>query len=200
MTSRLQSQPDPQLLDQPRAPVRPPLILWVLVVLSLLCIGGGVWQLQQNRQVSTSQAASAPVESLSQATDFRLTALDGSQVQLSSLHGKVVLLNFWATWCPPCKAEMPDLDALHRQYGPQHDFTVVGVNLAESQAAVAAFSRQYNLSFPLLLDSNGTVSDQSYNIRSLPTSIIIDRQGKARDMWIGQISREAMKVRLERVW
>jgi cytochrome c biogenesis protein CcmG, thiol:disulfide interchange protein DsbE len=134
------------------------------------------------------------------ATDFQLPAVDGSQVHLSDLRGKVVLLNFWATWCPPCEAEMPDLNALHERYGVEHDFVVLGLNMQESQAVVSVFADQYGLSFPLLLDLDGAVSARGYGIRSMPTSIIVDREGRIRDRWTGQISKSSMLARLQRVW
>ena len=171
--------PEHDRLGAPRAARRRP-IFWSLVALSVLTIACG--------------------PAATEAIDFRLPATDGQQVQLSSLRGTVVLLNFWATWCPPCKAEMPDLNALHQGYAAQHRFTVVGVDVEETQAEVAVFARQYNLSFPLLVDNKGSVSNDRYNIRSLPTSMIIDREGKVRDMWVGQIPRSAMLARLEKVW
>ncbi len=119
---------------------------------------------------------------------------------MSDLRGKVVLLNFWATWCPPCKAEMPDLEALYREYGAAHDFVVVGVNLQEDGAVVEKFARQAGLSFPILLDTDGEVSGQAYAVRSLPMSLIIDRDGYIRDAWTGQLSSAEMLSRLKQVW
>jgi cytochrome c biogenesis protein CcmG, thiol:disulfide interchange protein DsbE len=176
-------------------------VFWVLVAVSVVAISAGLWQLRVNHQALAAESAPAAVAGTGQAAaNFRLMAVDGKQVQLSDLRGKVVLLNFWATWCPPCKAEMPDLEALYREYGSQQNFMILGVDVEESQAAVSAFAQQNGLSFLLLLDSQGTVSNGVYPIRSLPTSMIIDREGKIRDMWIGQISQSAMVARLGRVW
>ena len=134
------------------------------------------------------------------APDFTLATLDGSTVRLADLRGKVVLLNFWATWCPPCKAEMPDLDALQRIYGESQGLVVLGINLQEDAGTVASFVQERNLSFPVLLDTDGTVTSGLYQVRPLPTSFIIDRQGYIRDVWNGQIAREAMLARLKNVW
>jgi len=175
-------------------------IFWALVVLSVLVVGVGIWQLNENHKAVVAQSQPETPSDVVQAPDFQLATSDGSTMHLSDLRGKVVLLNFWATWCPPCKAEMPDLDAIHREYGPEHDFTVVGVNVGGEEAEVNAFAKQHGITFPLLLDTNGSVTNNSYNIRSLPTSLIIDRAGNIRDAWIGQLTRKAMLDRLEQVW
>ena len=175
------------------------------MAVSLFIIGAGVWQLDQNRRASAqaNSASSLPAKlntGMTQAIDFSLNTVDGKVVKLSDLRGKVVLLNFWATWCPPCKAELPDLDALYREYGPEYDFVVVGVDVEEDQATVRDFVQQNRLSYPLLLDGDGQVSNDTYSIRSLPTSMLIDRQGIIRDQWIGQIPKASMLSRLKRVW
>jgi peroxiredoxin len=180
----------------PRTPV-----FWLLLVLSVLTIGTGLlilWEHRQQIAEESRPAAAGPIRSL--APEFRLAGLDGRTVRLSDYRGKVVLLNFWATWCPPCKAEMPDLEWLHRTYGVEHDFEVVGINLEESAADVEDFARQQGISFPLLLDSDGDVTNRWFAVRNLPTSMIIDRDGFIRDAWTGQILREAIVARLKRVW
>ncbi len=126
--------------------------------------------------------------------------LAGQPVELAGLRGKVVLLNFWATWCPPCKAEMPDLDALQREYGAEKGLVVLGVNVEEDPATVKAFAEQLGLSLPIVLDRNSRVTTQLFGVRPLPTSFIVDREGFIRDAWSGQIAKEAMVARLERVW
>ncbi len=175
-------------------------LFWVLVILSLMTLVIGVWQWGERRQMIAEHSRPGSVPAARRAPDFALRATDGSEVSLETLRGKVVLLNFWATWCPPCKAEMPDLNVLHRDYGPAHDFAVVGVNLEESPEQVEAFARDFRISFPLLLDSKGEVTGERFAVRTLPTSIIIDRDGYIRDSWIGQIPREAVLARLERIW
>ncbi len=180
---------------------RPTAFFWVLVVLSLLAVAAGIWQLQAGQQRSKAEAQpAANLTPRAVAPDFTLQTVDGQTVRLRDLRGKVVLLNFWATWCPPCKAEMPDLEALHRAYGVSQGFTVLGVNMEESAKAVADFAQQRGITFPLLLDTDGRVSNKLFVVRSLPTSMIIDREGFIRDVWTGQISKDAMLARLQRVW
>ena len=175
------------------------LFFWTLVVLSLatIALGLALWQADRSKLASESKPAAAAVKP---APDFALKTLDGSQIRLGDLRGKTVLLNFWATWCPPCQAEMPDLNALHREYGEARNFTVLGIDDEEGQAEVAAFAKQNGIAFPLALDSDGAVTSSRYSVRGLPTSLIIDRDGNIRDTWTGRISKEAMLTRLKRVW
>lgn len=179
-------------------------VLWFLLGLTVLTatLGSYVWY--EARQAAVEKVAEQSRPSLTGtpqavAPNFDLVALDGRAVSLEDLRGKVVLLNFWATWCPPCKAEMPDLEALYREYGDARDFVVVGANAQEGAELVAAFAEERALTFPILLDSDGTAMAQ-YGVRPLPTTFIIDREGYIRDAWNGQIAREAMLARLARVW
>jgi len=175
------------------------LFFWALVVLSLATIALGLWLWRSDRSKIASESRPA-AEAVKPAPDFALKTLDGSQIRLSELRDKTVLLNFWATWCPPCKAEMPDLNALHREYGETRNFTVLGIDDEEEQAEVATFAQENGIAFPLALDSDGAVTSNRYNVRGLPTSLIIDRDGAIRDTWTGRISKEAMLARLKRVW
>lgn len=175
------------------------LFFWALVGLSLATLGFGLWLWQSDRQKVAAESQPA-AEAAQLAPDFTLQTADGGQVRLRELRGKVVLLNFWATWCPPCKAEMPDLNALHQEHGQARNFIVLGINDEEERPEVEAFARQNGIAFPLALDLDGAVTTDRYHVRGLPTSIIIDREGNIRDTWMGQISREAMVTRLKRVW
>jgi peroxiredoxin len=177
------------------------LFLAVLLILSLVTIALGVWLLvDQRQQIAAESRPATGAAAPSAAPDFELTASDGKVIRLADLRGKVVLLNFWATWCPPCKAEMPDLNALQRKYGADRDFVVLGVNDEESAADVIAFAQREGIAFPLLLDPDGRVIEKLFDVRYLPTSMIIDRDGNIRDTWRGQIAREAMLARLQKVW
>jgi peroxiredoxin len=176
------------------------LLLGALVALSAVVLGIAVWQWRLDRQLIAQQSSSAPLETIAVAPDFRLASPNGTPITLSDLRGKVVLLNFWATWCPPCTGEMPELEALYRRYGNAKDFVVVGVDLQEEPEAVAAFARRNNLTFPLLVDVDGRTSQEEYRVRALPASVIIDRKGRVRDRWVGALHPEAMLARLEQVW
>lgn len=109
------------------------------------------------------------------APDFSLKRLNGSEVRLEDLRGKLVFLNFWATWCPPCRAEMPSMEKLYTEFGDR-DFVMLAVNLRENAERVATFKRRLELSFPILLDSDGTIG-LTYGVRSIPTTYLIDQNG-----------------------
>lgn len=128
--------------------------------------------------VFTSQAATSGTPGTeAPAPDFTLTDMQGEAVSLSQYRGKVILLNFWAGWCPPCRAEMPSMEKLYRQL-KDRDFVLLAVNVEEGgRAAVQDFTREIPVSFPILLDTAQTVS-RLYRVRGLPQSYIIDREGK----------------------
>lgn len=107
--------------------------------------------------------------------DFKLKDLTGKTVSLESFRGSVVFLNFWATWCPPCKAELPSMQRLYEKYKGK-GLVILGVDLQEGENQVKDFVKKYGLTYPILLDSNGQVG-QVYGARSIPTSYIIDRKG-----------------------
>jgi peroxiredoxin len=110
------------------------------------------------------------------APDFELTDLEGRMHRLSDLRGQVVLLNFWATWCGPCRIEMPTLQAMHEDYGGA-DFALLAVaGDLEGAQVVRPFIRRLGLTFPALLDARGDVQDQ-YFVNALPMSFLLDRHG-----------------------
>jgi len=112
------------------------------------------------------------------ATDFVLRSIGGANIRLSEHHGEVVLINFWATWCGPCRQEMPLLDELHAKY-QRAGFTLLGVNIDATAAQAGEMARALKVNYPLLIDSRQEVS-RSYVIGSMPMTILIDRQGVVR--------------------
>ncbi len=108
------------------------------------------------------------------APAFKLRDLNGMEVELEDFRGKIVFLNFWATWCPPCRAEMPSMEELYAKF-KNEDFTILAVDLQESSEKVTAFKEQYQLSFPILLDSDGVVG-LFYGVRSIPTTYLVDKE------------------------
>ncbi len=110
------------------------------------------------------------------APDFRIANLKGGESSLSDYRGKVVLLNFWATWCGPCKAEMPSMEALYQSYS-REDFEILAVSIdLEKDAPVQAFIEDFGFTFPVLLDEMFEVNDR-YKVRVVPTSVVVDRNG-----------------------
>jgi peroxiredoxin len=117
------------------------------------------------------------------APEFTLETLDGQMLTLSDLRGQAVLVNFWATWCPACRAEMPAIQQVYDQYRDQ-GFMVLAVNLREGDAQVSAFAGQQGLTFPILMDRDGQVFAR-YRVKALPSSFFVDRAGVIRQVTVG---------------
>lgn len=129
------------------------------------------------------------------APDFELTSLEGEPVKLSDYRGKKVLLNFWATWCPPCRAEMPHMEAFYKDYKDK-DVVILGVNLthtAKFASDVPEFVEEFGLTFPILLDNKGKVSDEFYQVIAYPTTFVIDSKGIISERFRGAINYEIME-------
>ena len=176
---------------KPRRRTRPNRRFYVNVALAVLLVLFGVWVLWRvNRDVAPNRGNAdryaAPAPQIKAAPDFSLQTLDGRTVKLSDYRDQVVLLNAWATWCPPCLAEMPDLEAYYRDH-QERGFVVLAVNSQENADTVAAFLEKHDFTFPVLLDPNGEVT-KLYGIRGLPTSFFIDRDGTVQGVWSGQLS------------
>jgi cytochrome c biogenesis protein CcmG/thiol:disulfide interchange protein DsbE len=178
-------------------PARSNTWFYVSVTLAVLLIVAGLLGLWITNQTSSSgqttagQFTTPPASKAVQASDFTLQTLDGRSVKLSDYRGQVILLNTWASWCPPCRAEMPDLEAYYREH-KEDGFVVLAVNDEESASTVANFIQAQGFTFPVLLDPGGKVMSQ-YGVRGLPTSFFIDRNGMVRGVWSGQLSPERLK-------
>ena len=126
-----------------------------------------------------------PVPNPVAAPGFTLEDMDEEKHSLADFRGKVILLNFWATWCPPCRREMPSMERLYQKFNGEH-FTVIAVNQMEDGDHVFAFTGQLDVdpTFPVLFDTDSKVSS-SYRVNGLPTSFLIDKQGNIRYRAIG---------------
>ena len=140
---------------------------------------------------SSSPAQSARIGN--PAPNFKLPNLEGKTVSLSDLRGKPVMLNFWATWCPPCRAEMPHIQQVYEEWS-DNGLVVLAINLGESSSKVKEFVQSYGLSFPVLLDTKRDIAEK-YNIRGLiPTTFFIDKNGIIQVKIIGAFpSKEAIE-------
>ena len=137
----------------------------------------------------TSVESAAPDKT--PALDFKLKDLDGKEVSLSDFKGKKVFLNFWASWCPPCKAEMPDIEKLYNET-KDSDLVILAINLGESKKDVTSFLENNKYNFPVLLDSDQTIAQQ-YNVQYIPTSFFIDEDGNIIKTKTGPMTLEEMK-------
>jgi peroxiredoxin len=118
------------------------------------------------------------------APDFQLPSLSGGERRLSQLRGKVVLVNFWATWCVPCRAEMPALENLYVDFkGKGLEILAVSIDLP-GEASVHSFAQDLHLTFPILLDSN-FATDEAYQIRVVPTTLLVDTRGHITHRFLG---------------
>ncbi|UCB51321.1 MAG: TlpA family protein disulfide reductase [Deltaproteobacteria bacterium] len=134
-----------------------------------------------------------PLQEGNPAPDFTFPDLDGRQVSLSDFRGKVVLVNIWATWCPPCRDEMPSMQKLYERFKGEH-FEILAVSIdADGREAVAPFMQQMNLTFPALLDPEGKIRSL-YAITGVPESFIIDKNGILVQRVIGPLDWATPKL------
>lgn len=173
-------------------------MLAIAVVLALL--GWSLYDYSQAKKSSAPQFTSdgiiIGIKQGNAAPDFALTTLNGTEARLSDYLGRTVVINFWATWCPPCKAEMPHMEKFFQQFNA--DAVVLAVNLTHTETnskAVAEFVDKHELSFPILLDEQALVSEQ-YRISAYPTTYIIDKQGIVQQVHQGAVSYETLKKSL----
>ncbi len=170
------------------------LALGLVCLGSVLIIGGlaarGVITLPGGLFAQVSTAAPAPVETPDtggpnvgvRAANFSTVGIDKQTVQLDQFRGKPVVLNFWATWCGPCSAEMPNIEKVYQQH--QNDIVILAVNQGESAEQVSGYADIYKLRFPLLLDEHMQTGDL-YRVRALPTTVFIDAKGVIQTVHIG---------------
>jgi thiol-disulfide isomerase/thioredoxin len=141
--------------------------------------------------VCVSLAGAAAVKG--PAPNFTLKSLGGKNLKLSEMTGNVVLINFWASWCGPCREEMPLLNALHKKYAPL-GFTVLGVNVEEDLDGAINFLGHVPVDFPILLDNTNKVSKQ-YKVVAMPTTVVVDRDGNMRYLHEGYKLGDEKKYR-----
>jgi len=141
------------------------------------------------------------IEGKIEAQNFALMDLSGNEVRLKDFRGKVVFLNFWTTWCPACRVEMPSMEKLYREF-KNKNFVILAVDMQEDSETVRKFTTMFDLSFPILLDTDGVVSAY-YGVNAIPVTYLIDRAGYlyaaamgARD-WAGEDAFQLIKHLLD---
>lgn len=127
------------------------------------------------------------------APDFTLKTLDGRNMKLSELAGNVVMINFWASWCAPCRVEMPKLNDLYNKY-KDLGFVLLGVNVEQQEQPPRNFLKKRPVDFPILLDKGNDVSKQ-YNVIAMPTTVLVDRSGNMRYVHQGYKEGDEKKYR-----
>jgi len=157
------------------------------IIKKILCGATGIfsvlmvsWMLAGN---ALAQQSIQPMPGLPAAKDFRLKNLDGEFVSLSDFKGRVVMINFWATWCPPCRKEMPSMQRAWEVY-QKNNVMMLAVHIGGDVDEIWSFVSEFNLDFPVLIDADSKVSN-AWPILGIPTSFIIDKQGRIAYRAIG---------------
>ena len=140
---------------------------------------------------SNQDFSTVPVQVDYPAPELNLTTLGGDPVSLSDYRGSVVLVNLWATWCPPCREEMPTLQAFYEKYRSK-GFVLIAIDQGETLQQVNPFVIELKLTFPVWLDT-GSEAGRVFETMNLPSSYVIDRTGRVRLMWIGGISKKNLE-------
>jgi cytochrome c biogenesis protein CcmG, thiol:disulfide interchange protein DsbE len=142
-----------------------------------------------------SKTPTAPSPTKKPGFDIAVQDLDGKAVKVSDHLGKVVLVNFWAIWCGPCRSEMPDLDAVYRQYRDQ-GLVVLAVNVSEESSAIKSYAEQQGLILPMFRDV-GNAAGKALKIDALPTTFFVDREGQLRRKTVGAMRKTFMVEQVE---
>lgn len=184
------------------------------IIVVLLCLAGYAAyeqfgnkdQAVQGKQEKSEAAmkemiASNGIEVGKSAPNFELTKLDGTNVKLSDLKGKKVILNFWATWCGPCQQEMPDMEAFYKEH--KENVEILAINYTPSEKGgreekVSNFAKEKGITFPILLDKNIDVTT-AYKVITIPTSYFIDTKGVIQDKFIGPMTQKEMEKRIAKL-
>jgi cytochrome c biogenesis protein CcmG/thiol:disulfide interchange protein DsbE len=160
---------------------------FIVVILLLAVTGYGIWNAlaaEKTKEVGLSVGNVAP--------DFSLQTLNGQTVHLSDFRGKPVIVNFWTTWCPPCKKEMPDMEKFYKTYHSEVELLAVHLTSQDTRENAKSFVNEYQLSFPVVLDEKKNAL-KLYHIQTIPTSYIIDQDGVIRKKIVGPMTYKQME-------
>jgi len=136
--------------------------------------------------------STVPVQVNFPAPELTLTDLNGTARSLADYRGQVMLVNLWATWCPPCKEEMPTLQDFHNKY-INDGFAVIAINDGDPTPDVIQFVKDYKLTFPVWLDPTYIATEDAFKTLNLPSSFVIDRNGVVRLQWVGEINTKMLE-------
>lgn len=166
---------------------------WTLLLIGAFFLGVA-WILYSREPVEEINLTSAEAPAVGyRAPDFTLQTLSGEPFTLSDQQGQPVVLNFWATWCPPCRAEIPFFQAASRKYNGQ--VIIAGVDDGEPADRVAPFVREMGITYPVPLDESGEIS-RIYRVSSLPETVFIDRNGVVQNIHLGIMNQAMLEERI----
>lgn len=163
----------------------------ILLVLGLILIAASGYFVLQDVSDQTD-LSTVPVQVNFSSPELTLTDIQGIPHSLSDYQGQVVLVNLWATWCPPCKKEMPTLQAYHDKYA-DNGFTIIAINDGDPTPDVIQFVKDYQLTFPVWLDPTYIATEDAFKTLNLPSSFVIDRNGMVRLSWVGEINSKMLE-------
>ena len=164
--------------------------LLLLILGAALIAGSAYFILRDVPQPSTLSAV--PAEVNFPAPELTLTDVGGASASLADYRGQVVLVNLWATWCPPCKEEMPALESFYRKHKSQ-GFVIIAINDGDPANDVIQFVKDYGLTFPVWLDPTYIATEQAFKTLSLPSSFVINREGTIVLSWVGGINSKSLE-------
>ncbi len=172
---------------------------WLVGVLGIVfVIGAALFVVEagetQGAATSVSYGGGVRPSVGEKAPDFIAADLSGNPVRLGDYLGRPVWINFWGSWCPPCRAEMPELDAAYREAQPK-GLVLLAVSVGENKDTVANYLRQTGFDIPAVLDADGLVATQ-YAVTGFPTHVFVDRDGIVRDIRVGGLNLRSMRDRL----
>ena len=167
------------------------IVVSIIIILVVVCI-----------YACSGESAPADDSENNNTENAAFRDLDGNSIELSDYSGEIVVLNFWASWCPPCRMEMPDLNELDRELKASGEAVLITVNLTDGQRETTNSARQYieenGFGFTVLLDENGILA-YKYNVASIPQTFILDRDGNVSSNIIGATSKEAILEKIKAV-
>lgn len=163
-------------------------LIFLIVALFTFSSIGCEKQEKENIETLDETAQVSMMSDVKKAADFNLKTLDGKNVKLSDYKGKIVIIDFWATWCPPCRKGVPDLISLQNEY--KDNLVVIGISLDQQNTIkdLAPFIKQYGINYPVVLGTEKVVQDYG-NIQAIPTSFVVDQKGFIVDTHVGLVSK-----------
>ncbi len=169
-------------------------ILPIVILTTAGCLGG-------NRNITDSAETAQPrggdARAGKAAPDFTLKTVDGQTLRLSDLRGKAVVINFWATWCPPCRQEMPDIEKAYQKY-KERGVVFLGIDMKEDRATVQDYVQKNGYHWTFLLDPEGQAAG-AYLVSAIPSTFFVDADGVIRDVQLGAMSADLLEAKLGKI-
>jgi len=169
-------------------------IFFFLIIITILITGNIIFT-SCNLNLKNNSVNNTNSKTLIQATNFTLKDLNNNDVSLFDFKGNIIVLNFWATWCPPCKAEIPDFVEVYKTYKDK-GVSFLGVSVDEDLNALKQFALDYNINYTVVVDNKNANIASKWNVTAIPTTYFIDKNGNIVDWNIGQISKSQLISKL----